>query len=167
MTEEQHYVIKFRNDGMHYPFFQFTMALLNASLFGNALEPVISCNKIPAGYDMKLHNAIIEKFTAESYVKHDTTGLTLAELIFLMTAIDKISKLLLGDNAYVLKSIMDKQIPNLGDHWDKDFLKGAQLMFQSFEQLFKDLPEYDTLLQIVTGDFDAAEINIILQSAAK
>ena len=41
-------IIKFGNDGTHYAYFQFVLAVLNAAMFENALEPVIREEGIPA-----------------------------------------------------------------------------------------------------------------------
>lgn len=144
-------IITLRNDGSHYPFFQFTLAALQATMFGNALEPVIGEENIPMGFDLEAHNELVEKFTAKAYVNNATTGLALTQLLYLMSAIDKIGKLLVGEDAEQLKSTMLKHIPTLSDDWDTDFIKGAQIMFQTFKEIFKDYPEYTEMLKMVTG----------------
>lgn len=149
MMEDTNDIIRFRNDGRHYSYFQFVLAVLNATIFGNALQPVMHEECITPGFDLEKHNDLIEKFTAAPRTKSATTGLSLYQLIYLMSAIDNISKTLLSDDADQLKMIMLHQIPNLKENWDKDFLKGAQAMFQTFEKLFKDFPEYKKMLQIV------------------
>ncbi|QEC69345.1 hypothetical protein FRZ67_19280 [Panacibacter ginsenosidivorans] len=142
-------IITFRNDGTHYPFFQFTLAALQAIFFGDALHPVVE--SIPHGFDLEAHNELVEKFTAESFVSNDKTGLTLTQLMYLMSAIDKIGKILVGEDAVHVKSMMVQQMPTLSDDWDKDFLKGVQIMFQTFEEMFKDYPEYNEMLKMITG----------------
>lgn len=145
-------IINFNNDGSYYPFFQMVLVLINVSVFGDAFNPEIK-DDIPEGFNLEAHNNIIEKFTHEAYKKGGLTSITLVQLLYLMTATDKLCKLLLSDNADLLKMKMLDQMPDLVDDWDQNFLSAAQVMFRALKDYFKNYPEYDQMLKIATDGF--------------
>lgn len=120
-------------------------------------HPVIEPEDIPEGFDLEGHNDVVSKFSSEGYNKDGTTGLSLKQLMYLMSTVDKISKILVSDYAELIKSHMAIQMPDLNENWDKDYLKGSQLIFEAFSKLYIHLPEYGEMLGMVTGQYGTAK----------
>jgi hypothetical protein len=150
MKESEPEIIKFNNSSSHYQFFRFVMEALDVIFFSQDENPPIIDPTTETDFDWLTHEQLVYKFPGRA-IAENYTALTLQEFVTLMFIVDKVSKILLTDLGEELRIRMIKIQPDLVDDWDKDFLKSAQVIFETFSTMFKDLPEYNQLLKMATG----------------
>lgn len=147
-------MLRIKEGSQPYHFFIFTISifrtLLSVDTVTHKLEEAEKDKALNVPPLIESVTAVTDKLLAAPMDSEEVVTLSVIDMTALLSVIDLIAKMLLGDEVDIVQAAAEEAIPDLKPNWDSDYLKSAQILFEQLKGHLGQLKSFDTLMNFVT-----------------